>query len=466
MLATARAAPVGDTAPWDRALTAARGADTLARAGEADADSRARAESLLREIERDSTAAHEAAERDAKDRAMVERLQEIRGTEQDPGFTTFDDFAAAYADYGIDVLSLPIEDSVGRFKASAIRDALAMGLDYWSAIDETRKARLLQIARAADPDPWRTKLRDAKSGEELRALAAGADPAIFPIEAMLEVVYALASRESELDAAIATAEKVAFHHPDDFSIQMALADVLSRPEPPRTEEALRHVSAAIALRPRSWNAWRRAGFLFSKARRLPETIDSLQRAVDLRPNDVLSHLSLGYALATARRWPEAERACSKALELRMRGNQANTLMMLGLVCTQLGQHERAVESLRASARLFSTQPGTAAGDFVKATSLLAFALLRAGDLDQALVEADRAIGVDAGDRSAFAHDVRGVVKIRRGDLAGGRASLELSVKLDPFQPEPWNDLGELELTEGRLPEAIAAFRESVKQDAN
>jgi serine/threonine-protein kinase len=465
MLATARAAPTGDVAPWERALLGARSADTLARTSQADAESRARAESLLHEVERDAASAHEAAEREAKDRAMVERLQEIRGTEQDPGFTTLDDFAAAYTDYGIDVTTLPLAEAVARIRASHVRDELAMGLDYWAAIDRPRESQLTEIARAADDDPWRKKLRDAKDPAALRALAASADVATFPVEGLVELLYALITHK-QLDLAVAIGEKVALVHPGDFSVRMALVDALRQQEPPRTDEALRHLTAAIALRPASWNAWRRAGQLFAEAKRLSDSLDALQHASTLRATDMLSHLSLAYAMATARRWAETAEHCKAALEVRSSqptplSNQAAAQMVLGLAQTNLGDHATAVETLKSAARQYSMLPmSSAAGDFVKATGLLGFALLRAGRWNEALTEAERAIALDAGVRSALAYDVRGAVLVARGDRAAGRAALEQSVKLDEYEPEAWNDLGDLELMEGRFDAAIAAYRKS------
>ena len=61
---------------------------------------------------------------------------------------------------------------------SAIREALVAALDNWAACAGTPSRRnwLLEVARRADPDPWRDRVREPELWGDKAALEAGLVP--------------------------------------------------------------------------------------------------------------------------------------------------------------------------------------------------------------------------------------------------------------------------------------------------
>src|SRR5262249_40550656 len=86
-------------------------------------------------------------------------------------------YAQIFRESGIDVNALDAEEAAERIRARTITVELVAVLDDWAwtmAIDNER-LHLSAVARLADPDPWRNRLRDAlKQGDRkaLEALAA------------------------------------------------------------------------------------------------------------------------------------------------------------------------------------------------------------------------------------------------------------------------------------------------------
>ncbi len=154
---------------------------------------------------------------------------------------------------------------------------LANALDQWTFLrrlgirrrppsrDGDRALRLVRIAKAADPDPWRNRLRDTltqtaedrgRAVEALRRLAATADPEHLPEASVTRLAWALASHVSR-DLAIDLLLRTQRVHPDDFWVNQDLASLLAASG--RPDEAVRFLSAALAIRPRSELALRQLG---------------------------------------------------------------------------------------------------------------------------------------------------------------------------------------------------------------
>jgi hypothetical protein len=132
-----------------------------------------------------------------KDLEMVLRLEEIRsqmgGRLKDDKFdyaVSDQEYAAAFQEYGVDVLRLAVEDAAQRLRARTIVLELAAALDDWTLVRANAPAtsgpswqHLGAVARAADRDPWRTRLREAMKRADKRVLtdlAASDDGATLP----------------------------------------------------------------------------------------------------------------------------------------------------------------------------------------------------------------------------------------------------------------------------------------------
>ena len=111
----------------------------------------------------------------------------------------------------------------------------------------------------ADPDPWRDALRSRVGSKDPGALAECrrlADDAAAleaqPPASLILLASQLTRPYDDLDRAGRVLQAAARRHPDDFWLHMALADSYDGYiEFTRPDEAMRHITAAIALRPRS-----------------------------------------------------------------------------------------------------------------------------------------------------------------------------------------------------------------------
>ena len=83
-------------------------------------------------------------------------------------------------------------------------------------------------------------------------------------------------------------------HPDDFWLHTTAATMHARlSSPPHLDEAIRHYTAALALRPRSAIVHCSLGDNLQKQGRLDEAIDCHRRAIELNPNYAPLHSDLG-----------------------------------------------------------------------------------------------------------------------------------------------------------------------------
>src|SRR5262249_13829644 len=117
-----------------------------------------------------------------KDLEMILRLEGVwlLATEikkSSPDWDAMDKgYARAFADYGIDVLTLPVEEAAARIRArDRLAIPLALTLDEWASVPSSRneadRARIREVAGAVDPDPWRRQVREAVQKRDAKALA-------------------------------------------------------------------------------------------------------------------------------------------------------------------------------------------------------------------------------------------------------------------------------------------------------
>jgi eukaryotic-like serine/threonine-protein kinase len=169
LLGQARAAAVEDLDKWSQAYEAAKQAEGFLVTGEVDAALSDRVATLLASLSRERKEAEAKAAEARHDRQLVEGLDEIRAHRGD-AFDPVDndpEYAAAFREYGIDVETIPVADSGRRIAArpQPIAVEVAAALDNW-ALDRRSRGqasdrwhRLIAVARTADPDPWRDRLR-------------------------------------------------------------------------------------------------------------------------------------------------------------------------------------------------------------------------------------------------------------------------------------------------------------------
>jgi serine/threonine protein kinase/tetratricopeptide (TPR) repeat protein len=287
------AATLQAQAKWPEALEAARRAEGFL-AGGGNAEPRQRAREMRTDLE------------------MVLRLEEIRfprlvgGSEGDWSEAAMDGgFARAFREYGIDVDALEPAEAGERIRARTIRHELAVALDRWVEVrtnlaDRNRAAndgprkRLLAVARAADPDEWRNRLRDAleqRQTETLLRLAASAGGDL-PLQSSSLLGWALDFAGAG-EQAVAVLRRAQQQYPDDFTINFQLGWALDHQRPPPGPEvradAIRFYTVARALRPRNVPVHKVLGHALCRQDRVEEAGAMFRKVTELQPDDVLPY---------------------------------------------------------------------------------------------------------------------------------------------------------------------------------
>jgi tetratricopeptide (TPR) repeat protein len=262
LLGKARSAPKGDLTLWAETTQAAKRAEAMLARPELGSELRREIQDVVAMASRE----RDQAESLSKDRRMLERLAAIH-TEiaADLDFGRADRaHAAAFSEYGIDVNQLSPAAAGARIAASPVAIDLVNALDQWTFVRRMVKPQdgswagdISAVAKAADPDPWRCRLRDlleleGKDRTEARGafeeLAAAAPQDVRYRESLSRLAYALGSL-GDKESAIALLRRVQRAHADDFWINHDLARSLMSSGQP--DEAIRFYSVALAIRPTS-----------------------------------------------------------------------------------------------------------------------------------------------------------------------------------------------------------------------
>ena len=244
-----------------------------------------------------------------KDAAMALRLDEIRlqaamvaGSDFD--FSSADAaYQAAFDAYGIPVAKLSPAEAAREVRASQIREELAAALTDWSIVrmrmngKRTADSHLLNVARQADPDPWRGRLRKEWKRDELIEMATS--PALekqSPATLFLFVTAAMHQRAND-EPMQTKLRQIQRLHTNDFWLNFALARYFENTEPPQWDEAVRYYSVTLGLRPDAAAAHNNVGVALHKQGRRSEAIAEYRRAIELQPEFTAPRLNLGLAVA-------------------------------------------------------------------------------------------------------------------------------------------------------------------------
>ncbi len=405
----ARAAPPEEVAPWTAALAAARLAS-----GAADEGLRRRVQELLDELG--------PAE---QDRAMTARLEQVRLQQAELKDNRFDiqaagpDYAAAFKDYGIDVLALPAEEAARLLRGRAILAELAAALGDWVRLaDPKQREQLLKVLRLADPDPWRQRLRDALARQDrktLEILARDPEAERLPASTLYLLGAALGAVGEHADA-IRLLRRAQQLHPRDFWLNFQLASELTNQPVPQPDEAVRFYSAALALGRHTAGVYLGLGNALGQKRADDEATAAYREAIRLQPDFAIAHRALADVLRRTHHEDEARAELREAV--RLKPDYYEAYNNLGVVLSDRGELEEATKAYRRAIELNA--------DYGSPHHNLAVILDRRGRLDDAIAECRAALHAD----SQFA--------------------------------EPYNTLGTLLEKKGRPDEAIESYRETIR----
>jgi tetratricopeptide (TPR) repeat protein len=289
--------------------------------------------------------------------SAVEQLGEVSdGTAADKAYRE------AFRDHGLDFAVSEADEGATRIRNSTIRDQLVAALDDW--VLAKREAglgdweKLLAIARRADPDSWRDRLRAAlclpswETPNALEDLVHDKNALSQPPAATL-LLARLLNGAAKSSLAIEALRRAQQRQPADFWINQELAWAVSRTRP---EEAIGYLRAALALRPQSPLAHLALGAVLQEQWRFAEAEHEFRECLHLDPDNAAVHMFLAFHWQYhAGRLDLAEQEYREAV--RLEPNDAAQHYRLGQCQENQGKYVEAEKEYRQAIRLAPTVEG-------------------------------------------------------------------------------------------------------------
>jgi tetratricopeptide (TPR) repeat protein len=368
-----------------------------------------------------------------KDRALVAALDEARLAQAETvaGENRFAMeravplFRAAFRVYGLPVGEGKPEDAAERIRQrpAEVREAILAALDEWEdlaaspalKIREPHREWLRAVLAAAEPEnSWGRQVRAARAEKDpakrraaLAELATSADAAKLPARALTRLAWNLDPAQQ-----VALLRRAQLHYPSDFWINHNLGIALQQLTSPEREEAVRFLTAAVALRPSSPGCLLNLGSALYSKGSVDEAIAWFRKAIALEPKYAVAHNSLGNALAAKGRVDEAIACFKMAIML----DPSNTAV-----------HHNLGVSLYAK-----------------------------GQVEEAIVCYKKAIALDP--KNAAAHYNLGNALRTKGQVEEAIACFKKAIALEPNYAEAHCNLGDALANQGRFAESLEAYR--------
>jgi tetratricopeptide (TPR) repeat protein len=257
-------------------------------------------------IEPDTLAALEQLDQqlrvDEQDVALAVKLDAVRLQSLTMAAGHFDPASAAprlerlFRDAGLEIRTGQPAVLASRIGGSSLRFAWVAALDHWAQVirkkgnaagDGVPVARLLEVARRADPDPWRDQARDPQaSPETCRRLARNVVIARQAPAVLTLLAFKLPRAEAQ-----ALLRRALVEYPQDISLYLHLG-ALSQ-TPPEREVCYR---AALAVRPDSSVALNNLGTALQMNRDYEDAITYYRLALRANPSYAAAQANWGHAL--------------------------------------------------------------------------------------------------------------------------------------------------------------------------
>jgi tetratricopeptide (TPR) repeat protein len=330
---------------------------------------------------------------------------------------------------------------------------LIAALDDWSFTRPSRVPpdRLKAIARAAETDPLRASIRQAVDGRDLdglRRLCGPEENRRVPGPRLRHAFRSLLALDPA--ASFPLLESIRRESPADFWLNHDLGTAYKDAKPPNLPEAIRCLTAAVALRPDSPGAHLHLGIAYSEKGDLEAALAEYRTALRLKPDFTAAHNSLGIALKARKDLDGA--IAEYRLAIGLKPGFAMAHYNLGNALKARGDLDEAIAEYRASTRI---DP-----EYTDAHGNLGAALQDKGDIDGAIAEFATVLKIKPND--ATAHVNLGVALADKGDLDGAIAEYRTILRLKPEMAEAHVNLGNALKTRGDLDEAIAEYRIAIQ----
>jgi serine/threonine protein kinase/Flp pilus assembly protein TadD len=434
------------------ALSTARRAAGLAAEGEPGADLQRQTEARVHDLQ------------------LLERLENVRleyasASKDGADGSHFDYelgdnlYRRAFREAALDVEEMPVEEAGERIRGTTVALELAAELDHWAEVrlitrghSDPNWKHLLQVARRADPDPWRHQLREALERSDFPVLRelASSEQVFQRLTPTVDFLAYHLQKDGERGPLLALLRESQRRHPDDFWSNMRLGLLLFHSQNRKLDEAVRFFTAALAIRPQSAGAHLNLGAALLEKGDIDGAIAECRLAIQFQDDYADAYMGLGNALHAKRDFDGAAAEYRTALSLRpdhhkARNNLGNNLRDKGDFDGAIAEYRRAIQLKK---------------DHADSYNGLGNALRDKRDLDAAIAEYQRAIRLEP--KMALFHKNLGNALQDKGDLNSAITEYRTAIGLNPRDANLHNALGSSLATLGQLAEAICCFREAIR----
>jgi tetratricopeptide (TPR) repeat protein len=277
-------------------------------------------------------------------------------------------------------------------------------------------------------------------------------PASLPLS---KAMTTLLVNQAHFSDAAKLAEKAVRLHPGNINAEKMYLHVLVLNDEVTTAVPLAH--KLLRQAPHDFDALYLNGVLERESAHLPVAKKYLEEAIQLNPDHYNSQYNLGVVLAELNDPEGAREHLQRALDLGAREPQVH--FKLAAVLRTLGETDKAAEELKIYQREFKRT----------ADRTLAVSKAAQGDKELSGGDGQKAAGFFREASAASPEDPLLSYKLsvaldRAGDLAGERAALEQTIKLDPDFAIAQNQLGFLSSRDGDAAAAEKYFREALRAE--
>jgi tetratricopeptide (TPR) repeat protein len=367
-------------------------------------------------------------------------------------------YGQTFRDAGLDVEALPAEEAAERIEGTTVAVELAAVLDHWAWVRGRCKGlgdpgwkHFLRVARLADPDAWRERMREVLGRGDWKALGEmTASEEVFRLPPATLYVLGIVLRGDglavqQMEAFLREAQR---HHPNDFWINHLLFEFCRLIQPPKWEEAIRFASVEVALRPENPAIRNDLGVALMEKGRQDESIAEFREAIRIKPAYAAAHTNLGNALKIKGQVEEAFRELREAV--RVGNNSVAAHVNLGVAYGERGQMDEAVVEFRRAIQIDSKN--------ATAHLNLGKALGAKGQVAEAIKEYNVAIKLKNDEPKA--HYNLAVALRDNGQIEQAIAEYRAAIQIKEDDPEAYYSLGLLLGDQGRFSEALTALKRS------
>jgi serine/threonine-protein kinase len=459
----AKSAPTGGAALFARAREQVQRALALVQSGPADEAVKEQVRWLKEELdeqERDHTLVV------ALDAARLEQAQPVSGQHRYAQERAVPKFREAFAAYGMPAGQGEAVAVAGRIRGrpAAVREAILAALEEWDEVAGNRSLRVAEPHRrwlravlesAEADDEWGKKVRATSSARDtgrrdaaLEAVAASARGRELPAGALVRL-----ARRLEPARAAALLRQAQRRYPADFWVNHDLGVALLEMKSPEHAEAVRFLTAAVALRPASPAVHINLGIALQSKGQREEAIACYKKAIALDRKLAAAHDILGLALQDGGKVEEAIACFKKAIALDPKDSRARHNLAVALA-----DQGKLEEAIACNKKLVALDPGYAPAHFN-----LGLDLKRQGKVEEAIGYFEKALALDP--KLARAQYHLGLALKGRGKVKEAIACFKKAIELEPEDAKvAHHDLGIALAEQGKPEEAIACYKKVITLD--